>query len=77
MYLIEGGEKMSDKTFNTIDELYKYTTKSENLYDVLTGQTLNIECPACKKEIKIKINSNKICKCPICGEEFELNLKSR
>ncbi|MEG1141998.1 MAG: hypothetical protein RSE41_06095 [Clostridia bacterium] len=68
---------MSDKTFNTIDELYKYSTKSENLHDFLEGQTLGIECPACSKEIKIKINSNKICKCPICGEEFELNLESR
>jgi ribosomal protein L37AE/L43A len=77
MYLIKGGEKMSDKTFNTIDELYKYTAKSENLYDVLAGQTLDIECPVCNKKIKVKINSNKICKCPICGEEFKLNLKSK
>lgn len=66
---------MKDKNFDSLDEFYDYVTKSENLHDVFEGQSLEVECPYCNKDIEIKIREDKVCKCPKCGEEFDIDLE--
>lgn len=40
----------------------------------LEGQTQDMECPNCKKQIEVKIGKNAIGKCDMCKAEIEIDL---
>ncbi|GEM_PF-5169448 len=63
---------MGKNDFDELDELID-SLKGE----VEEGFEIDIECPTCEKDINIVTNKDGIYKCPICGEEFELNLESK